>query len=64
VAEYGFQQLNLREVVEFTVPANMRSRRDMEKLGMKHDSADDFDHPQLPVEHPLRRHVLYRLSPL
>src|SRR5215471_3946567 len=62
VTEHGFQQLGLREVVAFTVPANLRSRRVMEKLGMKHDSADDFDHPQLPSDHPLRRHVLYRLS--
>ena len=62
ITEHGFQQLGLREVVAFTVPANLRSRRVMEKLGMKHDSADDFDHPQLPSDHPLRRHVLYRLS--
>jgi hypothetical protein len=33
----------------------------MEKLGMTHDPADDFDHPRLPESHPLRRHVLYRL---
>lgn len=62
VTEYGFQQLKLREIVAFTVPANVRSRRVMEKLGMKHNSADDFDHPQLPAAHPLGRHVLYRLS--
>ena len=29
---------------------------------MTHDPADDFDHPELPVGHPLRRHVLYRLA--
>jgi hypothetical protein len=34
----------------------------MEKLGMTRDPADDFDHPKLPAGHPLRRHVLYRLS--
>jgi len=34
----------------------------MQKLGMTHDPADDFDHPNLPVGHPLRRHLLYRLS--
>jgi hypothetical protein len=34
----------------------------MEKLGMTHDPADDFDHPSLPPGHPMRRHVLYRLS--
>jgi ribosomal-protein-alanine N-acetyltransferase len=34
----------------------------MEKLGMAHDPAEDFDHPKLPDGHPLRRHVLYRLK--
>lgn len=57
---YGFETLALREIVAFTVPANLASRRVMEKLGMTHDAADDFDHPRLPEGHPLRRHVLYR----
>jgi len=59
---FGFEQLNLQEIVSFTVPENVRSRRVMERLGMTHDAAEDFDHPVLPVGHPLRRHVLYRLS--
>ncbi len=29
---------------------------------MVNDPIDDFDHPALPEGHPLRRHVLYRLS--
>jgi RimJ/RimL family protein N-acetyltransferase len=57
---YAFEDLALAEVVAFTVPANVRSRRVMEKLGMSHDPADDFDHPRLPEGHPLQRHVLYR----
>jgi RimJ/RimL family protein N-acetyltransferase len=61
IVQYGFHILRLEEIVAFTVPANMRSRRVMEKLGMTHDAADDFDHPRLPEEHPLRRHMLYRL---
>ena len=60
---FGFAALKLHEIVSFTVPANLRSRRVMERLGMTHDPADDFDHPGLPVEHPLRRHVLYRIHP-
>jgi hypothetical protein len=32
----------------------------MERLGMSHDQADDFDHPRFP-DWPERRHVLYRL---
>jgi len=58
---FGFQQLEAEEIVSFTVPANVRSRRVMEKIGMTHSPADDFDHPVLPEGHPLRRHVLYRL---
>lgn len=57
---FAFEQLGLDELVSFTVVANTRSRRVMEKLGMTHDAADDFDHPALP-DHPLQRHVLYRL---
>jgi RimJ/RimL family protein N-acetyltransferase len=56
----GFDQLRLDEVVSFTVPANLRSRKVMESIGMSHDERDDFDHPSLPEGHPLRRHVLYR----
>ena len=54
----GFGALGLREIVSFTVPANIRSRRVMEKLGMTYDG--DFDHPRLPEGHRFRRHVLYR----
>lgn len=52
----------LTEVVSFTAQGNVRSRRVMERLGMSHDPADDFDHPLLPTGHRLRRHVLYRLD--
>jgi RimJ/RimL family protein N-acetyltransferase len=61
VLDYAFTELRLPEVVSFTTVANLRSRRVMEKLGMTHDPADDFDHPGLREGHPLRRHVLYRL---
>lgn len=54
---FGFDQLKLDEIVAFTVPANLRSRRVMEKLGMNH--ARDFEHPLIPPGHPLRRHMLY-----
>lgn len=58
---FAFEDFGLDEVVSFTVPANLRSRRVMEKLGMTRRPEDDFDHPGLPEGHPLRRHVLYRL---
>jgi len=62
VTRHAFGELSLEEIVSFTVPSNIRSRRVMEKLGMTHNPEEDFNHPQLPPGHPLRRHVLYRLS--
>ncbi len=59
--DFGFRCLQLPEIVSFTVPHNLRSRRVMEKLGMTHSPSEDFDHPLLDEGHPLRRHVLYRL---
>jgi len=59
--EDGFGRLGIDEIVAFTVPANRRSWRLMERLGMSHDPSDDFDHPRLAEGDPLRRHVLYRL---
>jgi RimJ/RimL family protein N-acetyltransferase len=62
VLAFGFEAQRLEEIVSFTVPANARSRRVMEKIGMTYDPGDDFDHPSLPEGHPLRRHVLYRIT--
>lgn len=59
---YGFDVLEADEIVSFTAVTNARSRAVMERLGMRHDAADDFDHPRVPVGSPLRRHVLYRIS--
>ncbi len=61
VVKCAFEELTLDALVSFTVPGNIRSRRVMDKIGMTHDASDEFDHPNLPEEHPLRRHVLYRL---
>jgi RimJ/RimL family protein N-acetyltransferase len=60
---YGFDVIDLDEIVSFTTVANLRSQRVMQKLGMTRDPADDFDHPALPEGHPQRSHVLYRISP-
>ncbi len=60
--DHGFGPLGLAEILAFTVPSNTASRRVMEKLGMTHDPADDFDHPLMPESSPLRPHVLYRMT--
>jgi ribosomal-protein-alanine N-acetyltransferase len=59
---YGFGTLGLSDVVSYTTVANRRSRAVMERLGMRRDPAEDFDHPELPEGDPLGRHVLYRLG--
>lgn len=61
VLKFGFEQLGLHEIVSFTVPGNVRSRRVMEKIGMSHSPEDDFDHPLLIEGYPCR-HVLYRIT--
>ena len=59
---YGFETLGLSQIVSFTTQGNWRSRAVMERLGMRHDTRDDFDHPAFETGHPLQRHVLYRLA--
>ena len=57
----GFEQLALPEVVSFTAVRNGRSRAVMERIGMK-ETSETFEHPSVPVGHPVRVHCLYRLS--
>ena len=58
----GFERVRLDEIVSVTVPANVRSRQVMERIGLTHDPARDFDHPRFPQGHRLSRHVLYSMT--
>ena len=44
-----------------TTPGNLRSQGLMHRLGMERMPELDFDHPSVPDESPLKRHVTYRL---
>ena len=59
---FAFDDLRATEVVSFTTVGNERSRAVMRRLGMTRDPGDDFEHPLIPAGHPLRPHVLYRLT--
>ncbi len=59
---YGFDHAGLREIVAFTTMVNTRSQAVMVRIGMRRDLQGDFDHPNLPADSPLRRHVLFRIS--
>jgi len=61
--EFGFKTRGFPEIVALTLPTNAPSRRVMEKIGMTRDPADDFAHPRLAPDHPMSRHVLYRIKP-
>lgn len=60
--DFAFRELKLPGIVSYTTPVNKRSRRLMERLGMHHDPAGDFDHPDIPAQNPACRQVLYRLE--
>lgn len=62
VLSFGFHNLNLPEIVSFTAYRNHRSRRLMERIGMEYSRSEDFHHPNLPPEHHLSLHALYRLK--
>jgi RimJ/RimL family protein N-acetyltransferase len=49
------------DAVSFTVLANARSWRVMERIGMTRSPGEDFDHPLIPVGSSRRWHILYRI---
>jgi RimJ/RimL family protein N-acetyltransferase len=60
VKHFAFNTVGLLEIVSYTTPKNLQSRRVMEKIGLNRDSRDDFEHPNKLKDDPLRTQVLYR----
>lgn len=61
VLKFAFEELNLAEVVSFTSVGNLKSRAVMERLQML-NTHQNFEHPSIPAGHPLREHVLYKIT--
>ncbi len=59
---WGWDKLDVDRIAAMTVSANTRSWGLMERLGMQRIAAEDFDHPDLAEDDPLRRHILYRIE--
>ncbi len=59
--EWTWANLITDSVVAITVPANRASQRVMERIGMARHADEDFAHPALAEDDPLRPHVLYRI---
>ncbi|WP_297572966.1 GNAT family N-acetyltransferase [uncultured Deefgea sp.] len=58
---FGFNHLELTEIVAFTALSNHPSQAVMQRLGMQREP-QNFMHPKVPAGHPLQAHCLYRLS--
>jgi len=60
--DYGFTHAGLAEIVSFASKTNERSIAVMERLNMRRDPSEDFEHPLIDAGHPLAPHVLYRIT--
>jgi RimJ/RimL family protein N-acetyltransferase len=59
--EFGFNTLQLDEIVSFTAVPNVRSQAVMQRLGMT-NMGQNFEHPLVPEGDRLREHVLYKIT--
>lgn len=57
VLKYAFRNLRLEKVISFTASINTPSEHVMQKIGM--EMVREFEHPFVPKDHPLSKHVLY-----
>ncbi len=59
---FAFTHLELPQVVAMSVPTNGPSHSVMDRIGMVRDPGADFDHPRVPADWPLKRHILHRIT--
>jgi RimJ/RimL family protein N-acetyltransferase len=57
---FAKEELKLNRVYSFTTIANVRSANVMQKIGMHY--VKDFNHPLVPANHKLLKHVLYQID--
>lgn len=57
---YAKDKLKLKEIVSFTSLPNKRSEHVMQKIGMTR--IKEFGHPLVEPNHPLYRHILYKID--
>ncbi len=59
---WGWSNLDIPAITAITTPDNRASWGLMERLGMTRYPDEDFDHPGVPDDSPLKRHILYRIT--
>jgi RimJ/RimL family protein N-acetyltransferase len=60
--DWAWENTDAAEVVAVTAARNAKSRALMDRLGMLHDPARDFDHPKCALDDPLRATVTYAIA--
>jgi RimJ/RimL family protein N-acetyltransferase len=60
--DWAWANLECAQVVAITVQRNAASWGLMERLGMIRVAGGDFDHPLVPDDSALKRHILYRID--
>lgn len=59
---WGWANRPAEAIVAITAEQNAKSRRLMERLGMRHEPTMTFDHPSFAADDPRRRSVTYRIA--
>lgn len=59
--DFAFTELEQKNVYSFTAVPNIKSRAVMQRIGMQNTNRY-FEHPEVPENHPLREHVLYKID--
>lgn len=59
---HGFADPAVRRIAAITTTDNWKSRAVMERIGMAYAPGLDFDHPAVPADSPVLRHVTYFIS--
>jgi len=62
VLNHAFTDLNLKEIVAYSVEDNTRAIHMMNKLDLKKDAKGSFHRPGLAKDHPNGDYALYRLK--
>jgi ribosomal-protein-alanine N-acetyltransferase len=60
--KFAFENLVLPQVIAMSVTTNAPSHNVMHRLGMTRWPEMDFDHPRVPADWPLKRHIVHRIT--
>ena len=59
---HGFAKTQVARIAAITTVDNSASRRVMDRIGMTYAPGLDFDHPAVPADSPVLRHVTYFIA--